>query len=992
MTEPIYRTADKPWSLADHRGNHRVIVRAEAASKYVKADIFWRRRDLHPERCAILVRRMTDDLPVNAKAISVTRTRGEIVFEAPTAGEYALYYMPNFRQGDNWWHPVTEYAKEAFPGCDAEWEQGIPTQLPTAAVVAIESRTEFDSFYPMELPATAEETDMLLASAGDAPFVVFPEERRYPVRMWYELPYRWVQKGLQEVLCDTAQPDEYYVFQLAVYAKEDIAEIDLAYRDFSGNIGLTAQDITCYNREGVDWLGKPFINKLHCDKGKIQALWFGLQLPKDKTGALDFSVIITANGHSASTRIHLDVAGEPIADHGDGELWRLSRLRWLNSRIGLSDQPAKPYTPVRCEGDTLSCLGRSVTFGDNGFPAAITSFFDRSIQVSDKPLAVLRDPVEFAVCTDAGKQQFAAFSRNITCETAGAYGMETGGENDALSIKNESRFEYDGHIETFVTLTAKQDVTLSDVSLNLALTPECSAYMMGMGREGGNAPAEWEYRWDENRANNFVWIGGVNGGLHLKLKHTDEVWELYNYKKTGLPDSWYNGGKGGCRIAFDKDGANLCAYSGERSLKAGECLIFRYSLQITPLKSLNSDAHWHDRYDHPGDKGIDLQSAKAGGATVVNLHQGQKENPYINYPFCRDEILKPEIEKAHEMGIKYKLYYTVRELTTHAQEFFAVRSFGNEILLSGPGFKVAEHFKEGFFEQKSADSTGGPWLCEHLPEGYTPAWQTLFADGDYDCAVATVGLSRWHNYYLEGLSWLMRKTGADGIYLDGVGYDRQIMKRVRKVLDQSKEGCLIDFHSGNNFHPDYGLCNVLSQYMELLPSVDSLWIGEGFDYENTAPDYWLVEISGIPFGLMGDMLHRGGNKWRGMVFGMTPRCNWPEGGSPLPVWQLWDSFGMTGCMVRGWWDERCPVTLSESNCKATAYVGEDRMLISVASWAGQTVQVQTFVRIPESWNGAYRCVLPAIEGFQQEQEFAPGDSLTIEPNRGKIIVITKMGE
>lgn len=25
---------------------------------------------------------------------------------------------------------------------------------------------------------------------------------------------------------------------------------------------------------------------------------------------------------------------------------------------------------------------------------------------------------------------------------------------------------------------------------------------------------------------------------------------------------------------------------------------------------------------------------------------------------------------------------------------------------------------------------------------------------------------------LEGLSWLMRKTGADGIYLDGVGYDR----------------------------------------------------------------------------------------------------------------------------------------------------------------------------------------------------------------------------
>ena len=101
---------------------------------------------------------------------------------------------------------------------------------------------------------------------------------------------------------------------------------------------------------------------------------------------------------------------------------------------------------------------------------------------------------------------------------------------------------------------------------------------------------------------------------------------------------------------------------------------------------------------------------------------------------------------------------------------------------------------------------------------------------------------------------------------------------------------------------------------------------------------------------------------------------------------------MTGCKVRGWWDEACPVTLSEPDCKATAYVGEDRMLISVASWAGQTVQVQAFVRIPESWKGRYRCVLPAIEGFQAEQAFAPGDSLTIEPNKGKIILINKMGE
>ena len=53
---------------------------------------------------------------------------------------------------------------------------------------------------------------------------------------------------------------------------------------------------------------------------------------------------------------------------------------------------------------------------------------------------------------------------------------------------------------------------------------------------------------------------------------------------------------------------------------------------------------------------------------------------------------------------------------------------------------------------------------------------------------------------------------------------------------------------------------------------------------------------------------------------------------------------------------------------------------------------RTAGKLVQRRKGRYRCVLPAIEGFQQEQAFAPGDSLTIEPNRGKIILINKMGE
>ena len=47
-----------------------------------------------------------------------------------------------------------------------------------------------------------------------------------------------------------------------------------------------------------------------------------------------------------------------------------------------------------------------------------------------------------------------------------------------------------------------------------------------------------------------------------------------------------------------------------------------------------------------------------------------------------------------------KIYYTIRELTTHLPELWALRSLGDEVLADGPG-------------------GGFPWLREHLATGYT---------------------------------------------------------------------------------------------------------------------------------------------------------------------------------------------------------------------------------------------------------------------------------
>ena len=40
---------------------------------------------------------------------------------------------------------------------------------------------------------------------------------------------------------------------------------------------------------------------------------------------------------------------------------------------------------------------------------------------------------------------------------------------------------------------------------------------------------------------------------------------------------------------------------------------------------------------------------------------------------------------------------------------------------------------------------------------------------------------------------------------------------------------------------------------ELLPFVDSMWTCEGIDFTQS-PEYWLVQISALPFGTFGEML------------------------------------------------------------------------------------------------------------------------------------------
>ncbi len=318
---------------------------------------------------------------------------------------------------------------------------------------------------------------------------------------------------------------------------------------------------------------------------------------------------------------------------------------------------------------------------------------------------------------------------------------------------------------------------------------------------------------------------------------------------------------------------------------------------------------------------------------------------------------------------------TIRELTNHVTEIWALRSLGNEILGDGQG-------------------GGYPWLREHFVSNYTPQWYQHFPDESPDASILTAPqTSRWFNYYIEGLGWLVRNVDIDGLYLDDVSFDRNILKRMRKVMEQEKPGCIIDLHSNTGFSKGPAM-----QYAEFFPYVDKLWFGESFQYNKMPSDNWFVEVSGIPFGLMGDMLHGGGNRWLGMLFGMTVRLPWTSEGftaNPRPVWKFWDDYGIADSKMIGFWEPDCPVRLQaqepvvSTDTKITVYIKPKQAIVAIGNF-GKTLQQ---VKLDINWNAlsinpeAAKIMAPAIEGFQPKQYFKAGDSIAVPAKQGWLLVI-----
>jgi hypothetical protein len=987
--EESYGTAS--WD-AERYGNHRVVVRVAEKAEAVWVHILWRRRDLEPEKKNVIFVDATTGARIkNVCPVAVNREYGDFVFEPASApGDYYVYYLPNVMTGRSN-YPTVVYPEFELTA-EKTWldnhslspfaspAQGISV-FRRARVLEFQAIDEFNSFFPMEVIASADETTALLAQYPDAPYLLFPEDRRHSIRMADDLPYRWIQSGPKDTIEAGALRGEFFVFQIGLWScRSAIEDVDVLFNDLkpvtdSPSAGrkpaVPASSFYSFNTHGVNWDGKDFKKTCAVPKNQVQPLWCGVQVPKDiPAGKYRGEITIAPKGLPMSqVRLILDIQKEILEDAGDAELWRLSRLRWLNSRIAFDDEIVPPYTPLVVRENTLSCLGRTMTIGLNGFPSQLKSYFTPEVtSIGQEGREILGSPIQLLVEDEDGAIfDFQGKGLHFTKQAPGTVAWEAKSRSGAFVLSCSGRMEFDGFVEFKVVLEAKSAAAVKDIRLEIPLLEETARYMMGLGFKGGLRPSRFDWEWDQKKNQDALWVGDVNAGLQVSWRDENYSRPLntnfYLSKPLHLPPSWWNGGKGGCRVREAGAGAVLLtAFSGPRRLRAGEMLYFHFNLLLTPFKPLDPKSHFSTRFFHAFKP---VAEAASTGANTINVHHANEVNPYINYPFLRPAEMKNYIDEAHARGMKVKIYNTIRELSNRCVELFALRSLGDEIFSPGPG-------------------GGFSWLQEHLISDYIAAW---FVPKLQDAAIINSGMSRWHNYYLEGLNWLVKNVGIDGLYIDDVAFDRTTMKRVRKILDRGRPGALIDLHSANQYNPRDGFASSANLYLEHFPFLNRLWFGEYFDY-NSAPDYWLVEISGIPFGLMGEMLQDGGNAWRGMVYGMTNRLPW-SGQNPARLWKVWDEFGIGEARLIGYWSPNCPVKTNSKDVLATVYIKEGAVLIALASWAAEPVQC----RLTIDWKALgidprkARFSAPAITDFQPGATYQPDDPIPVETGRGWLLIL-----
>jgi len=888
----------------------------------VRGEVEWRRSSLSVRMKGLKLISADTGEPITDARVVKYDQEGAVIDFRPAAGPgvYHLYYgahEPACFDPSEAWLAVTEAAQPSL-----------------ADALRIEARCDIDAFDEMELIALPGEVAALLERYPDEPYLVFPEDRDRSIKLQFEIPVSWALDGPKDEFILSADRHEYRVFQLGVWAcRAGLRGIKVDFTDLcspDGAVAIPAEGLQCLTLESrirSRYIAKPK-GPFPVPKGEVRAVWCGIDIPKDTTageyhGVVTIRPVGDAEASETSVRLRLVVSDVLVPERGDHDRRRLSRLRWVESDVGLSDEVFPPYEPLRVSAEArgISTWGHTFSLDASGLPAQLRVAAEE----------VLATPIALTCNAERQELRWNDAALAITAAAPGYVEWETEATDLGIQRRVRGRIEYDGSAVNTIELRSADGApcTIRNLVLTVPWAKEHAALATGMGYQGRRTGGR-SWRSIGRSASGpspMVWMGSVDAGLGFT------TWDMAPWDDASRPDA--------ATITEEENAVVLRLNLGTHTVEGGKAWHMQFALLPTPVKPLD-ERHWQFRYAHRGggfwptdsdtpqsyleDDCKRLDEIEALGVRRLNLHDWW--GPAFNYPWQWDgpDNLARLATEAHKRRLFVKVYNSGRELSAFAPEFWF-------LVYEGTGWRFADGVNPNpTLSQQHA------WKENHLPDAFGPGWPRCHRDLGNEVTIPVSNHTRNGNFYLESMRYMTRFFGTDGAYWDGadgptLGH-REMAKRLWVMFRQTNPNATVDVHHG---HPLTTPPTAL--HMLCFPFIDSLWHGEGFDYDRLDPWAWLVEVAAIPFNVPSEMLTGFEYPGRGMLFGIWPRYGW--GGEPdyVPkLWQFFDQFGIEETTMLGWWLEplgmgRNGVTVDRYATHVTAFKHPTNgVLLAIATW------------------------------------------------------------
>ena len=397
-----------------------------------------------------------------------------------------------------------------------------------------------------------------------------------------------------------AMRGEYFTFQLGAYAARRPLLLTATWTDL---VGISQRQILSSNRLRCTNIPKGSIAEregLRVGAGEVLAFWFGLDVPKSGIVADTYVARVVLSEKTPRTAAGEVVVGEVVAEgiqveiaisdalatqSGDNELWRHSRLRWLDSTVGdatvadstvadstVADEPAANGSSVKgglstlrgsrgCALGQADCIavenaahgtllsapgGRQLGIGSTGLPLSLR-VGGAELLAAPTRLRLLRAHLGLTLSPDgplhlerlAGgavswRQKLRAEEASVRVHIWGS--MEIDGlaqmSAEIQIVRRSSQMSAELRRTAEEELPSNATIALDDVRLELPLLSSMVPLINGFDVKGNERPNQVLWRWDGKQTtqdhgqrglNCRVWLGSASAGLQLNLQGMEQA-------------------------------------------------------------------------------------------------------------------------------------------------------------------------------------------------------------------------------------------------------------------------------------------------------------------------------------------------------------------------------------------------------------------------------------------------------------------------------------